>query len=320
MLSKFPGEISMSSYAQELSCYVGQQMVFAEASDLLDVMKGLDINAKQIERICHIYGGHLEEQEEKRIAKEEVKEYSPSQKEDIHYAMMDGGMFLTREEGWKEVKLGRIFSQKDSIKTSKNRGLITETTYLAHLGSHNDFFSKLDYHLEKLPNPVFISDGAKWIWNRIDDCYPDSIQILDFFHAYEHLCDFAKEFFPCKDKRDAWTEKQKELLLNDKVKEVIENIDALDTSKGKKLQEIQRKLINYYRKNKKRMQYKTFTNKGLLIGSGAIESAIRSVLQQRMKLSGQRWTMQGFQKVANLRVAYKSNNWKEVTNFAKMAA
>lgn len=68
------------------------------------------------------------------------------------------------------------------------------------------------------------------------------------------------------------------------------------------------------------MMYKTFTNKGYLIGSGAIESAHRNVIQIRMKRSGQRWTIKGGQQILNIRTAKLSNKWKKVTNLVRMAA
>jgi hypothetical protein len=73
-------------------------------------------------------------------------------------------------------------------------------------------------------------------------------------------------------------------------------------------------LIQYYKSNSKRMKYKTFKENGWLIGSGAIEAANRHVVQQRMKLSGQRWTIPGAQQLLNLRMAHKSNKWQEVHN------
>lgn len=310
----------MSSYAQELSCYVGQQLVFEDASNMLESMKGLVIDAKQIERICHLYGQELEDQQELEVQINRAKEYPKSEQEESHYVMVDGGMFLTREEGWKEVKLGRVFSAKNTIKTSKNRGMINDSDYVAHLGTHKDFFAKLEYYLDELPNPVFISDGAKWIWNWVDDLYSDAIQILDYFHATEHLCGFAKDYFSCEKTRKKWINKQKKLLLNDHVQKVIKNISKMKVSNNAKLFDVKRKLLNYYQQNSSRMMYKSFTDKGLLIGSGAIESAIKSVLQQRMKLSGQRWTKKGFQQVSNLRVVYKSNQWEKVRKLVQMAA
>jgi len=310
----------MSSYAQELTCYVGQQLVFEDASNMLESIKGVFINAKQIERVCHLYGQQLEDIHQSEVQHEQAKEYPNSEQDKSHYVMVDGGMFLTRKEGWKEVKLGRIFCSENAIKVNKDRGMITESQYVAHLGTHKDFFSKFEYYLDKLPNPIFISDGAKWIWNWVDDFYSDSIQILDYFHAVEHLCDFAKDYYSCEKNRIKWIETQKKLLLKDKVKTVIENISMMKTSNNDELENTKRKLLNYYQKNTKRMMYNTFRKKGLLIGSGAIESAMKSVLQQRLKLSGQRWTKKGFQNVANLRVVYKSNQWERITDLVQKAA
>ena len=210
----------MSSYAQDLCCFVGQQTVFEEASESLKKIRGIDINAKQIERICHIYGEKIEVLKQDQIKNQEVKEYPESTKDTTHYAMMDGGMFLTRTEGWKEVKLGRIFSQNNNIHINKDRGLITETEYIAHLGNHIDFLDKFQFHVENLPNPVFICDGAKWIWNYIDDYYPNSIQILDYFDGCEHLYDFSKVYFQ-SNKRKEWESEQIELINNDGIGQVV---------------------------------------------------------------------------------------------------
>ena len=68
------------------------------------------------------------------------------------------------------------------------------------------------------------------------------------------------------------------------------------------------------------MRYKGFLRRGLLIDSGAIESAHRTVLQQRMKLSGQRWTKKGFQQIANIRATLKSGNWDRIIELTKNAA
>jgi hypothetical protein len=79
-------------------------------------------------------------------------------------------------------------------------------------------------------------------------------------------------------------------------------------------------LENYYDNNRKRMKYKTFKEQGLLIGSGAIESAHRDMLQQRLKLSGQRWTKKGLQQIANLRILYKSNKMGNQGRLLKFAS
>jgi len=209
--------------------------------------------------------------------------------------MLDGAMYLTREDSWKESKLGRIFCADENVKISKNRGIISKSTYVSHLGSSKEFFPKFEYHLDGLKSIVIIVDGDKWIWNWADDFYPDATQLLDFYHAKEHLCQFAIIHFNDKKQSHKWIEKQCKTLLEGDVTDVIQAIKVLPFG-SKKKEKTKENLINYCEKNRKRMNYKAFIKRGLLIGSGAIESAHRNVLQQRMKLSGQHWTKNDFNK------------------------
>lgn len=300
-------------------CRVGQSVVFEEASNLINSLTGSDFNAKQVERVCHLYGGLLEEQQLEIIESGQAKEYSKEEQEELHYAMIDGAMYPTREkeEPWKEIKLGRIFKYSDLVPFSENRNFITHSRYVAHLGASKDFFPKFEYEIERLKNVVFINDGCSWIWNWIESAYPNSVQILDFYHAKEHLCEFAKDYFKDEKRRNQWIEEQNKNLLErtpEEVVQAIRNLKGQEKTKQKK-----ENLINYYTKNLKRMQYKLFRDKGLLIGSGAIESAHR-VYQGRFKLSGQHWTKNGLQKTIQLKSAFESNQWDKVIQIAKIAA
>ncbi len=262
----------------------------------------------------------MEKEIQKEIREGKIKEYDLAEKEQTHYVMTDGAMFLTREESWKEVKMARIFKSQDNVQINKDRNIIAESKYVAHLGSHKEFFPKLEYHIDHLRTLVFIGDGAKWIWNWADDFYSDAVQILDYYHASEHLHEFADCYFQDSEQKQKWVDEQKKLLMRDNVKCVIKNIQNLEKTKNKKAEIKRMKLIGYYQRNHKRMMYKTFIDRGYLIGSGAIESAHRHVLQQRLKLSGQRWTMDGLQQMANLRAVYKSKDWDIIKEKTKCAA
>lgn len=229
-------------------------------------------------------------------------------------------MYLTREGKWKEAKMGRIFKSSSNVNISKERGIITDSQYVVHLGGHKDFLAKFEYYLDDLKSLAIIADGVKWIWNWADDFYPNAIQTLDYFHALEHLCEFAISWFKEPAKRSAWIGKQAKRLLEEDVGIVIKCLKQLPQSSNKKTEAQKNKLIKYYTKNKKRMSYCIFLKRGFLIGSGAIESAHRTVLQQRMKLSGQRWTKNGFQQIANIRATRKSGNWNRVIDLVKIAA
>ena len=299
--------MNISSFAQETMCYMGQHLVFRDAEEVINTLTGADINAKQIERLCHHYGQSLEDDLLYNIEVNGYEEILPKQSEKLHYVSVDGSMYYTREEGWKEIKLGRIYREEDIAEISKNRSELQDSVYVAHLGSSKDFLPKMDYHIENIKNKVFIADGATWIWNWIDDTYPECEQIVDFFHAKEHLCEFAKDYFKDKNQREQWIDKYSLIMLNKGITPIIRMLDKL-SNKTEKL----RQLIGYYKNHEKRMQYHIFKEKGLQIGSGAIESAHKDVLQKRLKLSGQRWTKKGLHQIAQLRVAYKSGKWDYV--------
>jgi hypothetical protein len=295
----------MSAYLQELVCYVGQGQVFEEASEQLWKLSAVEISAKQIERVSHHYGQLLEGQ-----TTDQGRDWAKAKEQALHYAMIDGAMVLTREEGYKEIKLGRVFKADSRLALSEKRTTIRESEYVAHLGSHEEFSRKFAFKLDNLSKLVFIADGAKWIWDYVEGNYGESVQILDYFHCKEKLCGFALAAFQEQGLGKEWVAEQQDLLLSDQVETVIANI-ALQTCKGEAKSK-QQALLTYYGNNVKRMRYGSFQAQGLLIGSGAIEAAHRHVIQHRLKLSGQRWTKTGAQQIANLRVAKKSNQWHKI--------
>jgi len=307
LLVQSPTQMNISSFAQETMCYIGQHLVFKEAEEVINNLTGANINAKQIERLCHHYGQGLEDDLLYNIEVNGYEEVLSEESEKCHYVSVDGSMYFTREEDWKEIKLGRIYKHEDLMKVSKDRCELLSSNYVAHLGSNKDFLPKMEYCIENIKNKVFIADGATWIWNWVEDTYPNCEQIVDFFHAKEHLYEFAREYFKDKDYREKWLEKQSQVMLNKGITPIIATLQQL-LKKTEKL----RQLIGYYTNHEKRMQYHLFKEKGLIIGSGAIESAHKDVLQKRLKLSGQRWTKKGLQQIAQLRVAYKSNKWDHV--------
>ena len=114
--------------------------------------------------------------------------------------------------------------------------------------------------------------------------------------------------------------KQKQLLLTDHIDQVIAHITQLPKTRNPEVENKRKALLGYYKLNRHRMRYKTFIDHGYMIGSGPIEAAHRHVIQQRLKRSGQRWTKEGLQQMANLRVVHKSNQWNKVLNLITMAA
>jgi len=286
-MSQTPGAIGISSFAQETMCYIGQHLVFRDAEELINNLTGAGVNAKQIERVCHQYGQWIENQDNAVIQNQVYKEYAPEKANELHYVSVDGAMYLTREESWKESKLGRIYQPKDIVQLSPKRTELTASTYVTHLGDYKEFITKMNYNLENLNSLVFIADGARWIWKWVEQYYPESTQ--------------KDEKQRCK-----WIDRFSQMMLTKGIDPIIAALEKLPE---------QRKTTN-----KDRMQYHQYLEKGLLIGSGAIESAHKDVLQQRLKLSGQRWTKEGFQQMAQLRVVYKSKQGNRIKQLCQNVA
>lgn len=270
-------------------------------------MLRIEVSTSQCYRITDTYGSQISEEIKSDIPELELE------KSDKIYAQMDGGMVLT-DEGWQEAKVGRIFRQSDIVKISQGseRQKIKESQYVAQMGEHTSFldsFGKALQPYEKNKSRlVLINDGAVWINNWIKKTYPNAVSILDYYHATENIAKVGKALIEEKEKFREWFGKQKALLLKSEVKQVINEILNLPP-KNEEQVDLKMKLIKYLQKNETRMDYKKYRNRGLQIGSGAIEAAHRTVVQARMKKSGQRWSPKGAQNMLNLRVAFKSDRW-----------
>ena len=304
---------SFSPYFQELLVYVGQKEVYGQGSDLIEKLLRISSNGMQIHRPSNKYGEAIS-----NILEEE----SPREESDRIYAMLDGGMVLTREEGWKEVKIGRVFTEDSNLAETEQRNWIRRSEYVAHLGSHKEFVNKMSVLTDKYEDLseelVFINDGAKWIWNWIEAEYPKATQILDYYHAKEHLAKFSKLYFSNKIEHQTWLKKHGEILKSKGGKALMSIIEQLP-KKTKTVEEEKGKLLQYYKNNEHRINYPDYLQRGLLIGSGAIEAAHRTVSQKRLKLSGQRWTKKGAQNILNLRVLRLSDKWTKLQDMLRAA-
>ena len=153
---------------------------------------------------------------------------------------------------------------------------------------------------------------AEWIKQWMDQRYPNALQILDYYHAVEYLAQAIQGLLL----PHGWLENQRKLLLESQLDQVVENVKALKYLSVEKRD----KLLNYYDKNRYRMDYKAYRQAGYCIGSGAIEAAHRTLIQQRMKPSGQRWSPNRAQQLLKLRAAFKSNRNQLVTQTILKAA
>ena len=307
----------ISPYMQDKMVFIGQNDCYGDGHEVLANLLGVSVGAMQLYRVTDCYGSLLEQEKVFEIDAVTPDSLDVDTQESV-YAMVDGSMLFTREEDWKEVKLGRIFKQSDCMDVSDKRGWVSHSIYEAYLGKSDIFTDRMDRYLgcyrglgERL---IFVGDGAKWIWKWVTAHYPSATQILDWYHALEHLHDFAKVCFLDKEVYGIWVLEQEQLLKNSQTDQVIKNIKSLELTKQNQ-REQQSQLITYYTKNMTRMDYKKYQNMGAgIIGSGAIEAANRQVVQKRMKLSGQRWSKRGAQNMLTLRTTKLSDKWNKVVN------
>jgi hypothetical protein len=146
---------------------------------------------------------------------------------------------------------------------------------------------------------VFTADGAEWIWLMVEDRFKGAVQIVDFYHAAEHLGLLCRLAQPDKQKAEAMFALRRRLMRDYGAACVIRYFQRLPADHPKKA-EIDAAL-NYFTTNLKRMDYRTFRAKGFFIGSGAMEGTCKSLVKQRADLAGQRWHPSGSLNVLRVR-------------------
>jgi len=245
--------------------------------------------------------------------------------EDTLYMEIDGHMCPTRAEkrdksdqGFREAKMMIAFRENDIANVSKQRNEILHKILVGEITSAGEFRDIAADVYERAKGEVagrvvMIGDGAKWIWNIADEVSPEAIQILDYSHAKQYLWEASEMIFgKNSDLRQPWVQQQKSLLFLDKVEDVIDNI-AQHQDRNPELI----KSLTYLKNNKHRMLYGSFRSQGLLIGSGAIESAGKRIAHSRVKGSGMRWNIDDLNKVIKLRCAFYDSSWGKYWNTQK---
>lgn len=241
-------------------------------------------------------------------------------KKDILYIQADGAAINTRIEDengstWKENKLGIFFSESDIYKRKDKSNIINHKEFVSYIGSVDTFrilvFAKeVELKYWEYKNIVFISDDATWLRNKINELFPEAIQILDKYHLIENIYQYGK------------------FIFNDDIKEVenfkdkiigycYSNEYNLIVKELKKYKEIKlpQTICNlpvYLKHNKDKIDYSTYEHNGWFIGSGAIESSNKTVAQLRLKQAGMRWSVDGANYIITLRCMWESNNWNEI--------
>jgi hypothetical protein len=260
---------------------------------------------------------------------------------DVLVVEVDGSMLPIRgDEPWKEAKVGVTYRHDQAA----NEPIAGTSRYVAVVNGMGEFAPVLEEALEvenidDVGKVVWLGDGAECNWNLADQLCPDAVQILDWHHAVEHAVDCGKALLGEESPLlPLWQGRAEQLLAagdpNALISEVMDCIELIEPKRRDTRERLQavEDLVRYYRWNAHRMKYRLYREDRLPIGSGAVESAHRHVLQTRMKRAGQHWAMRNARRMARLRAAYRTAgalrfygairraHWDTVTNKARRRA
>jgi len=213
----------------------------------------------------------------------------------------------------REVKLGCVFTTTTTDPEGHPLRDPQSTTYLASFESAETFGLCMLKEarlrgMGKAEKAVVIGDGANWIWNQAGINFPGAIQILDYYHAREHLGVLAEAVFPAEEARSKELGKWIDLLDQGKVGEIANRAEEKKARSGKRRVTAERE-IEYLRKNTERMQYARFREQGLFIGSGVVEAGCKTVVGKRTKQSGMFWQIPGAQNILDIRCSVLSDTY-----------
>lgn len=312
----------------DLMTYAGQvAMSFEKASEVIKKFTRIEVGESLIRSITEETGEKVFKQDMARAkaAYEKPEIAAPAlldryKRDGVLYMFTDGSTVNTTSKddngsSWREMKLGLVFYDGDSISRKDGKKIITKKEYVTFFGGIEQFKQMLFEAAAragygKIRQVVFIGDGSHWIWNACNELFPDAVQILDYYHLSENVHNFAKYLYPDNEiKMRGWVN-----VVLDKVDEglIDEVLISLPNLKDVKLPAQVPNLKVYIENNRGRIDYRRYKLRGYYIGSGAIESGNKLVIQQRMKQSGMRWGISGGQYIASLRAKYASNQWDKV--------
>jgi len=225
---------------------------------------------------------------------------------------MDGGMVNIRDDGWREVKVGTVFDVELRLERNPQTQELDEMAhgvnvrYTAVLGTKDEFKPALwalavQQDLPTARQRSVVADGALWIWDVAEHVCPDGQQVVDWYHAVEHLHTAAVALYPDDTdahKRLRWFKTYKTHLYMGRIDTLISVLHKRDAAQ----------FATYFERHKRRMQYLAFREEGLPIGSGTVESGVKQ-FKQRLSGTGMRWLSDNLNRMLVIRAAVLGNDF-----------
>jgi hypothetical protein len=345
---QFPADVELdiektdfSPGVRRMQAMVGQDAPFDHGREQMKVLAGLEVTAKSVERVAEAIGADIAAGEQRAIGKAVQLDLPVIVGEPIPilYVQMDGtGVAVVKKETegrkgkadgqpahTREVKLGCVFTQTKWDKEGYPIRDPDSTTYTGAIETAEEFGKRL--YLEawnrgwnRAQKKVVIADGAEWIWNQASLHFPGAIQIVDLYHARQHLWELARKLYPGDQlSQKAWMKvHQKRLLDKGKIEKLVLALRSLESTNTEVLEKI-RTEADYFERNADRMRYPKFRRQHLFVGSGVIEAGCKTVIGSRLKQSGMFWTVRGANAIIALRCARHNGRFEDYWEDARAA-
>ena len=337
---QFPADVELDIEDTELSpgvrrmqAVVGQEAPFDHGRQQMKLLAGLEVTTKSVERTAEAIGGNIAAREWAEIGRA-VQLDLPivvGKPIPILYIQMDGtgvpavkketvgrpGKIEGQPSHTREVKLGCVFTQTACDEEGYPIRDPDSTTYTGAIETAEEFGKRIYVeawkrgwsHAEK---KVVMGDGAEWIWNLADQHFPGAEQIVDLYHARQHLWDLARRLHPNDEAgQRVWMKvHQRRLLDRGKIEKLVVALRSTASSNPEVIEKIRTEAA-YFERNAVRMRYPQFRRQHLFVGSGVIEAGCKTVIGSRLKQSGMFWTVRGANAIIALRCCHLNGRFED---------
>lgn len=240
---------------------------------------------------------------------------------------VDGVFLLTRTEGWKEARCAVVYEPDADAGRSPEACAGLRKEYLGGLEDRETVVERAcDRVQARAPvgqRIAALGDGAHWIWDGYAQHLPERVEILDFYHACQHLAKVAQAMHPGDPAAAAaWLETQRHELRHIGPWRLLQELEEWKPKgKGSKTaRKVRAEESGYFERNQERMRYPSYVRQGLPIGSGAVEGACKHLITARFKQAGMRWNRATAEPLIHLRAALLSHPELDLRHYAGATA